>query len=534
MPHMRKFTASPRNVDVKLVTEADVVSASVDLSFDFPTGVLFDGFQLRIRKGTLTCLVGASGTGKTVLLDALAGTDAKLSLCGSAEKRPPIACAYRDPQLFPWFDIRTNAAIEAYLRTGDISQSLARAEAMIALLRLSTDNPLPVHLYSSGMAQRLELARALATSPTLLLLDEPLSAVDQPTRVQAAQNVACHIRREQTTALWITHDITEATAVADRVVVIGGRPVRILLDREISRKTIEREALEFTQTAAIEKEIFDAVVSSEQPDLASYAEVATNRSGVISYRTMFIFFPGIAVFFLWAFVAALWPQSRFFISSPSLWYSALISTLQDGSLVSDTSATVARAGFGMLIAVVVGVPLGIAFGSRPGLSRIVRPWLVAITAIPLFVFGPAFVLWFGVGFNMHIAVSSATALPLLTLTIMDAVNVLRTKHLRSLLNTGTDFWRVLRHILVPGVLWYSAKGLRLSLLAALLGAFVGELIASDAGLGHAMMLNAGRYRMDLVSVQATMFFSIALACDGVLAILFPKIARLLASCPKKS
>ena len=194
-----------------------------------------DGVDLEVAAGEVVALLGASGSGKSSLLRAVAGLEdvaaGEVAWAGRSMVRVPVhkrgfGLMFQDGQLFEHRDVGSNIA---YGLTGlPRAQRSERVREMLELVGLPGFERRRVTTLSGGQAQRVALARALAPAPRLLLLDEPLSALDRALREQLATDVRTILRRGGTTALYVTHDQDEAMTVADRVGVMeAGRLLRL-------------------------------------------------------------------------------------------------------------------------------------------------------------------------------------------------------------------------------------------------------------------------------------------------------------------
>ena len=194
-----------------------------------------DGVDLEVAAGEVVALLGASGSGKSSLLRAVAGLEdvaaGEVAWDGRSMVRVPVhkrgfGLMFQDGQLFEHRDVGSNIA---YGLTGlPRAQRGERVREMLELVGLPGFERRRVTTLSGGQAQRVALARALAPAPRLLLLDEPLSALDRALREQLATDVRAILREGGTTALYVTHDQDEAMTVADRVGVMeAGRLLRL-------------------------------------------------------------------------------------------------------------------------------------------------------------------------------------------------------------------------------------------------------------------------------------------------------------------
>ena len=186
-----------------------------------------------VKEGEFVAIVGPSGCGKSTLLNLICGLLApeagEITLKGNPvlRERERIGYMLQKDHLFEWRSIYRNVILGLEIRRKCTEETLARAEAMLEQYGLAPfRNARPSEL-SGGMRQRAALIRTLVLEPELLLLDEPFSALDYQTRLTVCDDIATIIRREQKTAILVTHDLSEAISCADRVIVLGKRPARI-------------------------------------------------------------------------------------------------------------------------------------------------------------------------------------------------------------------------------------------------------------------------------------------------------------------
>jgi sulfonate transport system ATP-binding protein len=175
---------------------------------------ILDGLDLDLAPGEFTALIGRSGSGKSTLLRALAGLDPGVT--GYLNVRVPVAMAFQEPRLVPWKKVLANVSLG--LRTPDPRNAAAGALAEVGLTDRAGAWPLTL---SGGEAQRAALARALVREPSLLLLDEPFSALDALTRIAMHRLVLRLWERHRPAVLLVTHDVDEALILADRVLVLA-------------------------------------------------------------------------------------------------------------------------------------------------------------------------------------------------------------------------------------------------------------------------------------------------------------------------
>lgn len=219
---------------------------------------ILENFDLQLCAGECVVILGQSGVGKSSLLRILAGLDTprvgEVSLFG--ERIPPphtdIGFLFQQPILLPWLNVWQNVAFGldfACKPKTDRKQSLAAAMLALQEVELPHAAELAVSQLSGGMAQRVALARLLAHKPKVMLLDEPFSALDALSR-QAMQNLVCEIKSHHNTAMvMVSHDIDEALSIADRIIVLGESPAKILKQWTFTTPTPRHEhLLEMSQT----------------------------------------------------------------------------------------------------------------------------------------------------------------------------------------------------------------------------------------------------------------------------------------------
>ena len=207
----------------------------VALTYQSPDGEVeaLRDISFQMEEGEFVSIVGPSGCGKSTLLSLIAGlecpTAGKILVDGEAVRAPTPKVGFmpQQDQLFPWQTIWANVTLGPAIRHENTPEAQARIRELLARYGL-TDfaGKLPGQL-SGGMRQRCALIRTLATDPKILLLDESFSALDYQTRLSVSADICRIIRQERKTALLVTHDISEAISISDRVVVLSRRPAEI-------------------------------------------------------------------------------------------------------------------------------------------------------------------------------------------------------------------------------------------------------------------------------------------------------------------
>ena len=192
------------------------------------------GVSLVVRDGEVVSLIGPSGCGKSTLLNIGSGlyapSEGQAFVDGERVEGPNAHVAFmlQKDLLLPWRTIAENVQFGVEIQGLASAERQRRAKTLLDTLNLGEFASHYPHQLSGGMRQRVALARTLAVDPTVLLLDEPFSAVDAQTRIVLQRELAQTLKRAGKTALLITHDLLEAVTLSDRVLVMSRRPGRII------------------------------------------------------------------------------------------------------------------------------------------------------------------------------------------------------------------------------------------------------------------------------------------------------------------
>lgn len=238
-----------------IIVEARAVSKR------YGTGPLvLDDLSFSVREGEFVSILGPSGCGKTTLLRILAGLNpisgGSLSIDGLAPESASheVACVFQDATLLPWLDVTANTELLLRLQgTAPDIRSKIVAEALQLVQLADFSGSFPWQL-SGGQKMRVSLARALAISPKLLLMDEPFGALDEMTRELLNEELLSIREKRAWTAFFVTHSIAEAVFLSERVLILSPNPGRILAEVNIPlpypRTADTRESDDFLRLVA--------------------------------------------------------------------------------------------------------------------------------------------------------------------------------------------------------------------------------------------------------------------------------------------
>ncbi len=235
---MPSVATLPKSGAAGAQTAADAGILVVDgivKQFDTPEGplVAVDRVSLSVRPGEFLAVIGPSGCGKSTLFNVIGGLidryQGAVTVGGETVRgpHPAIGMVFQEESTFPWRTVIENVAFPLEIAGIARKERLEKAKRFIALVGLNGfENRYPAEL-SGGMRQRVAIARTLASEPKILLMDEPFASLDEQTRLLLGDKVLQIQQDLQQTTLLITHNITEAVQLADRILVMTYRPGRV-------------------------------------------------------------------------------------------------------------------------------------------------------------------------------------------------------------------------------------------------------------------------------------------------------------------
>lgn len=195
--------------------------------------LVLDGISFAARQGDFISLIGPSGCGKSTLLRLLAGLSPVTSGSLIVDGRTPddaaadLAFVFQEPTLLPWLSVAANIEVPQRLRGESVAVRNESCRHVLELVRLADKAEAYPRQLSGGQKMRVSIARALALSPKILLLDEPFGALDEMTREHLNEELLAIRQQEAWTAFFVTHSVSEAVFLSNRILVMSANPGRI-------------------------------------------------------------------------------------------------------------------------------------------------------------------------------------------------------------------------------------------------------------------------------------------------------------------
>jgi len=232
---------------------------------------VLEAIDLTVASGETVVLIGPSGCGKSTLLGLMGGllplTQGHVSTKGElpTDTLNPLTYVFQDFALLPWRTVEGNVSLALEHHPIDAGERRRRIDDVLTLTGLADFASAYPKQLSGGMRQRVGIARALVVRPAILLLDEPLSALDAQTRELLMEDLLAIWARERTTAVYVTHNLAEAIRLADRVVVLSRRPGRIkaIVDIAIPREA-RKTAEHAPRIAALHEQLWTLIKAEAQ------------------------------------------------------------------------------------------------------------------------------------------------------------------------------------------------------------------------------------------------------------------------------
>ena len=482
--------------------------------------------DLDIRPGEFFCIVGPSGCGKTTLLRILAGlerqTDGSVAVARdhiqepAAYKRPLNALVFQEDSIFPWMTVLDNVSFGLKARGLSRSKRYSVAEPFIRKVGLGGFEDALPHQLSGGMRQRVSIARAFATDPEMLLMDEPFAALDEQTRLIMQAELLRIWEETRKTVLYVTHSIDEAIVLGDRILVMSARPGRIKDVVDVNTvfgrprfveqvKSSEQYGGLFgrvwgqlrnevvTAQPANEEDVrpMSSSTPAETVPQGSLVEVGSPeatasapRAAIMAVDPASSVLSPVLLLLLWEVLARVGVIDIRFFPAPSNIFATLGEMIRAGELWTHVSASLQRIGIGFLIGAVPGVIVGLAMGLFSPIRAVIQPLVDSTFPIPKIAVLPLFILIFGIGEESKYAIIATAVIYLVLINTAAGVKNID----RIYLDVGENFHArrlmMFTDVALPGALPMIAAGLKLGMGVALLVIVAAEFVGAKSGLGY--------------------------------------------------
>ncbi|HEY3868945.1 MAG TPA: ATP-binding cassette domain-containing protein [Actinocrinis sp.] len=539
--------ATPEGLDS--ILELESITKSFQLGAQEVVAV--DDVSLDIAAGEVVALIGPSGCGKTTIMRMCAGfdfpTEGRAVFEGGPIDRVNTGVGYltQEADLFPWMTLAQNVEFPLRILGVPKAERDRRVAAYLELVGLSGFEDHYPRQLSGGMRQRGALARTMIYEPNLILMDEPFASLDTPTRLMLHDELLRLLAERPKTVVLVTHDITEAIALADRVVVIGRRPGRVkaIIDIDLPRPRtstgivnlegykdvynrvwagLQREFVEGDDTdgAAVRRELppplgaprkrrdrpaADRRSPDERASPAPTASAAAFKPSdkdattarrrprrrltdsavfIASCRLLFV----AAVLGLWQLLSSTKVLSPLLFSAPSGVFSALWDLIKGDTVFGTTvytnlATTLQEMALGYVVGAAAGVLCGFVLGRTQWLARVFEPLILAAYSVPKVALAPVFIVLLGIGTRSKVAIVGLELFFIVFFNAFVGVRDVKEDFVRQAAINGAGRLSILRNVILPSALPSIMMGLKLGVPFAMIGAVIGEFIAASNGLG---------------------------------------------------
>ncbi len=508
-----------------------------NLCFNFRDHQVLRDLSFTIERNQFVSFIGPSGCGKTTLLNILAGIYRNYS--GSLDVQSHrISFVFQHDTLLAWRDVLANVLLPFELDGTSPSTRRYEAYEMLSLVGLAGYELFYPHQLSGGMKKRVELARALVTTPDLLILDEPFASLDIITGEKLNILVKkIHADREATAVL-VTHSVEEACFLSDKIYVMSNLPSRIFQVKSIPREGAadtdrfllsEQELIADNEIRKDARSLWNGgqptknAPVKEQPDLRSRRAdyIASARKWATKhYNLLLIPLELVVVYFVVAFVKERLTIPDYVFPHPGQVLTRLWQTLADGSILVHLYTTIYESLIGFVIAFILTLILGYVIAKSRLLSNLLMPYLVAANTIPSVALAPFLVLWFGFGIAPKIITSviviffpmlmnNISAISLAEEDVRDLVSFYRPKKLKTFYTFE-----------LPAALPVIFTGVKVSITLSVIGAVIGEFVSGHQGLGSLVSQAKANFDLELMFVGLIWLIILGLTYFGLASSLF--------------
>ena len=486
--------AVQKNQDTPIAVSVQAVSKTFATSRKTINALL--PIDLEIATGEFVCFLGPSGCGKSTLLSIIAGleeaSDGTVWGNGQEVKGPSTdsILLFQEAALFPWLDVRHN--VEFGLQQLGIPKQQRKeiAQKLLELVHLNGFERSYIHQLSGGMRQRAAIARALAMDPQILLMDEPFGALDALTRDRLHTELEDIWSKTGKTILFVTHNVREAVALGDRVIVFAPRPGRIVAEFKIDLprpRHLEDHAL-IDKAAEILHVLKAGILESEQdektassPNVSEVKNLYINNRWVPTVLCQASFY--ILLLLVWEGLVlwGVWPSYLF--AGPLDVGQSFLDGFHSGVFFQAVLTSVGRLAAGYGISLLLGIMLGLLTGLNRFAKETLGSLVLGLQALPSVCWVPLALLWFGLSENTMLFVIVMGALFSIIVGVEAGVKNILPVYLKAAGNMGARGLNLALRVVLPAAFPSIVTGLKQGWAFAWRSLMAAEIIYVTTSLG---------------------------------------------------
>ena len=552
---------------------AQIELSGVTKRFATPSGSLFTAVRdvdMTIEPGKFCAVVGPSGCGKSTTLTMVSGLDRPSAGTVSVGGKPVdgitagTSFMFQSDALLPWKTVLDNVALGPVFRGAPKKEAQAQAREWVRRVHLAGFENHHPHQLSGGMRKRVSLAAALINEPSILLMDEPFGALDVQTKAMMSNELLALWEQTRPTVIFVTHDLEEAIALADQVVVMtvgpgtvkdslrhrpapaagrgAGNPVRpplpgaapphlgVAARRGRARVCAHRETRERKRRTVMSAV---PVNRSSEPvaigDLAAAEEAAVaadvRRSTRSRRMRMWAARIGTLVIIIggWQLLTSAKIVDPFFWGQPSGIVKQLNNWVQHGteygSIWEQIWVTFKEAVLGFVFGVAAGIIAGVLLGMFQFLADVASPYIKVANAIPRIALGSLFTVALGLGAPSKVALAAVLVFFVVFFNAFQGVREVDRNLLANARVLGASKLAIIRHVVVPSALTWIIASLHVAFGMAIIGAIVGEFLGAQKGLGLVIASSQNNFNPNGVFAAIFIIAVLALTAEGLIGLL---------------
>ena len=467
-----------------------------------------------LMPGEFLSIVGPSGCGKSTLLNLIAGLltpeHGSITLGGRPVSSGSTTVGYmlQKDHLLEWRSIYKNILLGLEIRKELTPEKLAHAEALLQTYGLDRFRDARPSQLSGGMRQRAALIRTLVLEPELLLLDEPFSALDYQTRLNVSDDIGKILKSSGKPAILVTHDISEAISMADRVLIL------LLYERSLISIWISATALPSPpEMLRILRNILTSYgrSSMKMPEISRQqkqylARQKKEKNIILAARTLlFVLFMG-----LWEISSDLGWIDSFIFSSPSLIAETFLSMCRDQSLFAHIAVTLAETLVSFFFVVILGVGTAVLLWCSRRIARILEPCLVVLNSLPKSALAPLLIVWLGANERTIVVAGMSVAIFGSVINLYSGFCQADPEKLKLIETLGGHKKEKLLKIVLPSSVPLILSVMKVNIGLCLVGVIIGEFIGARKGLGYLIIYGSQTFRLTWVLMSIVILCIIAM------------------------